>query len=324
MRRRTSELIRMPAPELKGMQEWINSRPLKIAKLRGKVIFLDFWAYSCINCIRTLPHVQGLWERYKKDGLVVIGAHVPEFEFEKDVKNLRAAAKKHGLTYPIVQDNNGTSWGLYGNKYWPRVAIIDARGEIRYDHVGEGAYEQKEETVRQLLQEAGKKLSSQRAEKENQPIRLFPKIPSPETYLGSARSSGFGSSGVCTPTGCKYIDQSEQHDVDIVYLQGEWKQETEFVEFDDKEGFILLKYKAIEANMVLKSVKGKLQCEVLLNGKSLTKANAGPDFIFKNGKSFVVVENDDLYRIVRTKGFGEHELKLIPKRGLQAFTYTFG
>lgn len=314
----------MSAPELKDIQKWLNSKPLKISDLKGKVIFLDFWAYSCINCIRTLPHVQALWEHYKKDGLVVIGVHVPEFEFEKDLKNLKEAAKKHGLTYPIVQDNNGTSWGLYGNKYWPRVAIIDSKGEVRYDHVGEGAYEQKEETVRQLLQEAGKGLPAARAEKGNSPIRLFPSLPSPETYLGSSRSSGFGSSGVCTPEGCKYIDQSEKHDLNIVYLQGEWKQTDESIEFDDKEGYILMLYRGSEANMVLKSAKGKLQCEILLDGKPLSKSNAGPDVVFKGKKSFVVVSNDDLYRIVKTKGSEEHELKLLPKRGLQAFTYTFG
>ena len=126
------------APEIEDLQAWTNSKPLKLENLRGKVVLLDFWTYSCINCLRTLPHLKKMWETYSKKGLMIIGIHTPEFEFEKELKNVKEAVKKHKIGYPVALDNNHSTWNLYGNTYWPRSTLVDSKGLIRMEHVGEG------------------------------------------------------------------------------------------------------------------------------------------------------------------------------------------
>ena len=138
------------APEL-AAGSWINSQPLSIADLKGKVVMVDFWTYSCINCIRTLPHMNAWQEKYADKGLIIIGIHTPEFEFEKNYANVKFAVEKYGIKYPVVQDNDYKTWRAYGNSYWPRKYLIDKEGNIRYDHIGEGGYEETEKVIQQLL-----------------------------------------------------------------------------------------------------------------------------------------------------------------------------
>jgi len=138
------------APELVGVdseKQWINSKPLKLADLVGKVVLLDFWAYSCINCVRTLPALKEMWSKYKDKRFVIIGVHTPEFEFEKEVGNVKAAVKKHGIEYPVVSDPERYNWVRYGNRWWPRAALIDAEGKLIFDHVGEAGYDEIEERI---------------------------------------------------------------------------------------------------------------------------------------------------------------------------------
>ena len=142
---------RRAAPELTGITHWLNSRPLTLASLRGKVVLVDFWTYGCINCVRTLPHVTALYEKYKNRGLVVIGVHAPEFAYERSTANVTAAIKRHHITYPVAQDNNFATWNAYKNQYWPAQYIVDQHGRIVFEHVGEGAYDRIDQTVRQLL-----------------------------------------------------------------------------------------------------------------------------------------------------------------------------
>lgn len=139
------------APELTGISHWLNSRPLTLASLRGKVVLVDFWTFGCINCVHTLPHVVDLYEKYKDRGLVVIGVHAPEFAYETSTDNVAAAIKRHGIHYPVAQDNNFATWNAYNNKYWPAQYIVDQHGRIVYRHAGEGAYDTIENTVRKLL-----------------------------------------------------------------------------------------------------------------------------------------------------------------------------
>ena len=142
------------APEFKGLANWINSDPIKSMKqLRGKVVLIDFWTYSCINCIRTLPHVQSWHKRYAEDGLVVLGIHAPEFDFEKKFNNVKKAVKQYGLTYPIALDNGFKLWRSYRNRYWPAFYLIDKQGKVRYTHFGEGRYNETEKNIVQLLEE---------------------------------------------------------------------------------------------------------------------------------------------------------------------------
>jgi thiol-disulfide isomerase/thioredoxin len=139
------------APDFVGISNWFNSQPLKLADLRGKVVLVDFWTYGCVNCVNTLPHVTELYAKYRDRGLVVVGVHTPEFPFERSASNVQAALKRHGITYPVAQDNNSQTWNAYRNQYWPAQYIIDQNGKIVFQHDGEGQYEQIDRTIARLL-----------------------------------------------------------------------------------------------------------------------------------------------------------------------------
>jgi thiol-disulfide isomerase/thioredoxin len=142
------------APELADISGWINSTPLQISELKGKVVFLDFWTFGCSNCVRTIPHMNELYHKYPSEELVIIGVHTPEFDYEKDADNVRSAVKKFSIEYPVALDSENTTWKLYGNSYWPRQTLIDYSGEVRFEHIGEGDYDEIEEQVKGLLAEA--------------------------------------------------------------------------------------------------------------------------------------------------------------------------
>lgn len=313
------------APEFVSSIPWLNSRPLTMAELRGKVVLIDFWTYSCVNCIRTLPGLKKLWEKYSKNGLVVIGIHAPEFDFEKDVDSIKAAVKKHGIKYPVAVDSDHIMWRAYLNQYWPAHYLVDKDGKISYTHFGEGGEEQMEQKIRELLVEAGHALPKDTIGKFAE--TSYGDITR-ETYLGSYRGH-IGSSQVCTPSGCHmYVDQGE-HFEGTPYLKGEWMQEKEFVEFkptqEPKTGYLALKFKAKEVNLVM-GVSGKsVEAEVLLDGKPLTKSNAGKDVVFKKKKSFVKVDHYDMYRLFNNKLMLGGELSVVPvSSGLRCYAYTFG
>lgn len=143
--------VQNAAPDFAGISNWFNSAPLTMAKLRGKVVLVDFWTYGCVNCVNTLPHVTELYAKYKDRGLVVIGVHTPEFAFEKSASNVQAALRRHGISYPVAQDNESRTWNAYGNQYWPAQYIIDQSGKIVFQHAGEGQYEQIDRTIARLL-----------------------------------------------------------------------------------------------------------------------------------------------------------------------------
>ena len=172
------------APEIIPGVEWINSEPLQISNLRGKVVLIDFWTYTCINCIRTLPYLKDWNEKYKDKGLIIIGVHSPEFEFEKNVNNLRKAISDYEITYPVVQDNNFSTWSAYSNRYWPAKYLIDKNGQVRYFHFGEGEYGATEKAIQELLKDAGSDVS---VEINNSEKEIDHTSISPETYLGSER-----------------------------------------------------------------------------------------------------------------------------------------
>ena len=142
------------APDFAGISNWFNSKPLTIADLRGKVVLVDFWTYGCVNCVNTLPHVTELYAKYKDKGLVVVGVHTPEFPFERSASNVQAALKRHGITYPVAQDNDSKTWNAYNNQYWPAQYVIDQTGRIVFQHAGEGRYDEIDRTVAKLLNAA--------------------------------------------------------------------------------------------------------------------------------------------------------------------------
>jgi thiol-disulfide isomerase/thioredoxin len=179
-----------PAPELVGITHWINSQPLTLKDLRGKVVLIDFWTYSCINCLRTLPYVTSWYNKYKDDGLVVIGVHSPEFAFEHDTANVEAAVKQDKIAYPVAQDNNFATWQAFHNEYWPAEYFIDAQGNIRHTHFGEGNYDESEQVIQTLLAEAGHTVQTSLTQG---PTVQFSARETPETYIGTARQSRFAS-----------------------------------------------------------------------------------------------------------------------------------
>ena len=173
------------APNFQGIAAWINSAPLNISELRGKVVLVDFWTYSCINCIRTIPYLNAWYSKYRNEGLVIVGVHTPEFDFEKNYSNVLAAVKSFGIEYPVALDSNDGTWVAYDNQYWPADYLIDKNGEIRYTQIGEGDYITTETAIRALLQNAGYKVSPEIAADSVSGTGVnFSKIGTPELYVG--------------------------------------------------------------------------------------------------------------------------------------------
>lgn len=179
------------APEIRDIAAWVNSDPLTLQQLRGKVVLLDFWTYSCINCIRTLPHLQAWYEAYKSDGLVIIGVHSPEFSFEHELPNVQNAVEEYELTYPVALDNNFSTWRAYSNRYWPASYFIDRDGKVRHTHFGEGDYAENEKVIRALLAEGGHVVTGAMTDITDE--TSYQQTQTPETYLGYERATRFAN-----------------------------------------------------------------------------------------------------------------------------------
>ena len=184
-----------PLGGLTGATGWLNSKPLTAKELKGKVVLVDFWAYSCINCLRSLPYIEAWAQKYKDSGLVVIGVHTPEFDFEKDSPNVQKAIQKYGVTYPIALDSNRAIWDAFHNEFWPAHYFIDAKGKVRFEHFGEGKYDESEHWIQQLLQESpGKPMPATAVSVHAQGVEAaadLGNVRSPETYIGYARAEHF-------------------------------------------------------------------------------------------------------------------------------------
>ena len=300
---------------------WLNSQPLKLDRLRGKVVLLDFWTYSCVNCIRTLPHLQKFWEKYKNKRFVLIGIHTPEFEFEKEIGNVKYAVKKYGLSYPILSDPTRNNWENYGNTYWPRIALIDTEGKLVYEHVGEGNYHQVELAILKELEKL-KEVSSDfepiQEKKKQPPIAL-----TQEVYAGKTRNKGLGNSPAITRNDIdEYLDNGS-YIPGIINLQGPWKQHKESLEYlgPDQKGWIALKYYAQEVNVVMSGVG---IAEVLLNNFPILAHSAGKDIIFQDGKSLVKLEGPDMYNLIKHTDFSSSLITIKPFNEMKVYSYTFG
>ncbi len=314
-----------PAPDFVDPGEWFNTggRPLSIERLtaQGKVVLIDFWTYTCINCIRTLPQLKAWDERYRDDGLVVIGVHSPEFPFEREADNVRDSIDQNGLGYAVVQDNQLGTWDAFANQFWPAKYLIDADGQIRYVHFGEGEYETTEEAIRRLLAEANDDgdlgdLTGARAE------RAAPGVGTPETYLGAARAQGFVNRRF--PTGI--TDFGSVGDAIVGQLppnafayQGRWR-----ISSEDATGLrgarIDGRYRARRVFLVLGSSGRPREVEVLLDGKPLPNRLAGEDV--EGGR--VVVDEQRLYRLIDTGRAEDHVISLKFDRGVSGYAFTFG
>ncbi len=308
-----------PAPEFTGTQRWFNTpsgEPLSLAELRGQVVLIDFWTYTCINCIRTLPYVQAWEERYGNRGLTIVGVHSPEFAFEKDAENVETAIRDNGLTYPIVQDNDLATWNAWHNQYWPAKYLIDAQGNVRGAHFGEGGYPETERAIRTLLHEGGHQDLGAGARATGETASLG--VRTPETYLGAARAQGWvngriqpGNQSFGAPAGPLQVNQ-------FAYA-GDWGITDE----DATAGpgaQIDLQFNARRVFLVLGSADRSRSLQVLLDGRPITARFAGSDV--RGGRATIHAER--LYRLVELPSVGEHRLSLHFEPGISGYAFTFG
>ena len=287
------------APEFSGIANWLNSDAVTMQNLRGKVVLIDFWTYSCINCIRTLPYVTKWYDTYKDEGFVVIGVHTPEFEFEKVTENVQTAIKRYGINYPVAQDNSFSTWNAYKNRFWPAEYLIDKNGQIVYRHFGEGNYDITENTIRGLLG-------------LNEPADVTNpaqgNVRSPEIYFGLDRLEYLSLDQVANMGGGLEYKLPESLPLNRFALAGFWEFHADRIESLDKSK-IRLHFFAGKVFMVA-SAKKSITLKIQVDGVNQ------PD---------VTVNESKLYPLFDSEDYKEHTIDIdIPESGLEAFTFTFG
>ena len=304
---------KLKAPEIIPGGVWFNSDPLTLDGLKGKVVLIDFWTYSCINCQRTLPYLREWNEKYKDKGLVIIGVHSPEFEFEKNSKNVAEAIKDFNLSYPIVQDNNFDTWKAYNNRYWPAKYFIDKDGYVRYHHFGEGAYDESERVIQELLKEAG---ASDISLEINNPTYQV-NTNTPEIYLGYSRIDHFVSpEKIRENVISNYTTPSKLKNNEMAY-DGNWKITEEYAN-PQKDARLYLNFEAQEVFLVMKTSGQTAKLKVYLDDQI---QNFGED----NLNGIVTVEKDALYKLIKLPAAGKHNLRLeFEDSNAELYAFTFG
>jgi thiol-disulfide isomerase/thioredoxin len=309
-----------PRPAL-AAEGWLNSKPLAPDDLAGKVVIYDFWTYSCVNCVRTLPHLRAWYERYAADGLVIVGVHSPEFDFEKDHDNVARAVNELGVTWPIALDDDMAIWNAFGNQYWPAKYVTDRKGRLRYVHPGEGAYDETEDVLRVLL---GVARSSPRAGESPTSDDPPTTRQTPETYLGSLR--GATSTAQHLVDGTADLKAPDPLAQDSFGLDGRWKITPEYAESVGMGDAVVLRFQAAEVNLVMESADGEpLPVTVELDGRPLPASALADGISTSSGRTSVQVQTADLYGLIKDGPSGAHTLRLIASRpGLRAYAFTFG
>lgn len=333
MMRMTMEGTR--APELAGdTKDWINTEPLLLRNLSGKVILIDFWDYTCVNCLRTLPYIKEWYERYKNWDFLVIGVHTPEFEFAKSRQNVEAAVKRFDIKYPVLLDSDFTNWTNYANRYWPRHYLVGAQRRIVHDHIGEGGYGETEAAIQREIHRVHPEamlpgvLEAIRPEDAAGAV-CYPMTP--ETYAGFRRGQLGNLEGYQPNIAHTYSDQGKHAD-GVVYLRGTWKATPEALIHarvtSMPEDHIALRYHALEVNAVIRPEHGSQPFDVFIvqDGKPLQSEDRGEDVKFtEDGQSYITVDQPRMYRIIRNARFGSHELRLSPTSDAFAlYAFTFG
>ncbi len=314
------------APNLVGIAHYLNTTPEKLQEeMEGKVVLYDIWTYSCINCIRTLPHITAWDDKYAEQGLLIIGIHSPEFEFEKDPENVKMAIDKHGIGYPVVLDNDMKTWKAFDNRYWPHKFIADHEGYIRYDHIGEGGYQETEKIIQQLLDERAASLGIQMASAESLvDIEAFEHsmFKTPELYFGykfAQNRNQLGSEEGFQPGKIVTYSESSKIDLHKFYLTGDWKNYEDSMELVSDTGTIKLRYNAKQVNIVTES---DAELEIFLDGEPIPAKYSGDDITSGNR---LTVSEPDLYNIISSENSSSHLMEIqIEGKGFQIFTFTFG
>ena len=312
-------------PPLDGAVTWLNSPPLTREQLRGKVVLIDFWTYSCINCIRSVPYVRAWAEQYRKDGLVVIGVHSPEFAFEKNPANVRKAIADFGIRYPVAVDSNLAIWRAFDNRYWPAHYLADAQGRIRYHHFGEGSTDVTESAIRSLLAENGAMRIAAKAKVDAKGASAaadFASIRSSETWLGTKRARNFAS-----PEGLREGEHRYRlpdfYQLNVWGFEGRWNVEDERSVLLQPGGRIAYQFRARDLHLVLGSASGRpVRFRVLIDGKAPGKDRGMDIDTAGNGQ----VTDQRLYQLVRQQDPGRERLFTITflDPGVEAYTFTFG
>jgi len=301
-----------------------SPKPITIGEFVGKkVILVDFLTYSCINCQRTFPYLVAWYDKYKDEGLEIVGIHTPEFAFEHDIDNVRAAMKMHGITYPIVLDNDYATWNAYGNRYWPRKYLIDIHGNIVYDHIGEGAYDETEKKIQELLAQRAEVLGEDMGGDTSLAADSVPETTiaarSPETYFGASRNEYFAN-GMRGKLGQQSLDAPLVALLNRLYLVGDWNISQEYAE-PAAGARILYRFNARGVYMVAEA-DGPVRVQVLEDGKPVTADNRGAS-VDEDG--YVTIEQSDLYKLIEHDSAGEHLLELhVEGSGAKIYTFTFG
>jgi len=313
------------AKELVNPQAFINADKISIFDLTGKkVVLLDFWTYSCINCLRSIPYLNLWYQKYKDRGLEIIGVHTPEFQFEKDYANVKLAVDKFSIQYPVVLDSEFGTWNAYGNRYWPGKYLIDIDGFIPYEHHGEGDYEKVEEKIQELLNERLERLGFK--EKITEPLSNpdmekinFLEIKTPEIYFGANQNFNLAN-GEHQMVGPQTLPEPQEIKLNGLYLSGDWNISSEYAENVNPNAKISLYYHAKNVYFVGGSKNGA-KIKILLDKKE-PDALAGKD-IAKDGQA--IIKEEKLYELIKNNNYGEHLIEIIVENpGLEAFTFTFG
>lgn len=288
------------APEFIGIEKWLNSEPLTMLSLRGKVVLIDFWTYSCINCIRTLPYVTGWYEKYKDKGFVIIGVHTPEFAFEKDTGNVQTAIKRHGINYPVAQDNDFSTWRAYNNRYWPAHYLINQDGKIVYNHFGEGKYQETEQVIQQLLGIG--------EEDEMDEVNSTRIVKTPEIYFGLSRLELLSKKQTASKSTQQYIIPLDLP-LNNFALEGLWLFSDENVKLEGQSGKIRLNFYSKDVHMVAQS-----------ESEATVKVYVDQQLI-----KIVKIKDSSLYTMFEGDESKQRVLQLeIEGEGFEAFTFTFG
>lgn len=347
----TEDTLTAPRIRGEGINEWINSMELTFESLQreDKVVLVDFWTYTCVNCIRTLPYLKQWHSRYADLGLVIIGIHTPEFEFEKSLENVKEAVERFEIEYPVVLDNNYWTWNAFNNRYWPAKYLIDKDGYIRYTHFGEGKYDETEQAIRLLLQEADQAVDDisdgQGLTRRVAPNALSSRDPNGltrELYAGTGRNYNALRSRTVAPyvlneefyerahTDTEYTDPGD-HRNHHIYLQGLWHNGEESLRHARKtdafEDYLALRFNAVDVNVVLRTRSDTpYTVQVRMDGQPLAREDAGRDVWFDDeGTSFITVDEPRLYSLVQLGAFESHELTLSSNSDeFEVFAFTFG
>jgi thiol-disulfide isomerase/thioredoxin len=328
----TPAVVQLPIegefPSLGGATGWLNSSPLAAASLRGKVVLIDIWTYTCINWLRTLPYVRAWADKYRTQGLVVIGVHSPEFAFEKDVDNVRRAAKDMKVEYPIAIDSDHAIWRAFKNEYWPALYLIDAQGRIRYHQFGEGNYDQTERAIQQLLSEAGAGGAGRELVavdgKGLEAAADWRSLKSPENYVGYERTANFASPGGPVLAKGRVYDVPAKLKLNQWALSGDWTIEKHATVLNKPNGRIAYRFHARDLHLVMGRVSpgAPVRFRVLIDGKPPGVAHGSDVDEQGNGK----VTEQRLYQLIRQpKPVADRQFEIeFLDTGVEVFAFTFG